>query len=77
MSPPQPATPQAIPTPGLDCPQCRQRIQVSIKALLGSASIQCQGCGLELFIDREASDKAIQALRVYHEALKKAELMKK
>jgi hypothetical protein len=32
---------------------------------------------LELSIDWEASDQAIQALRVYHEALKKAEAMKK
>ena len=77
MSRSKPAVPQGKPAPGLDCPRCEQRIDVSVQALLGAAPIKCKGCGLELSIDWEASDQAIQALRVYHEALKKAEAMKK
>jgi DNA-directed RNA polymerase subunit RPC12/RpoP len=53
------------PPPGMPCPNCRSRIEFSIQTLIISPSIRCPSCGLELTVDPEGSEAALDALRRY------------
>ena len=48
--------------PGIQCPICGNLIPVSVHQLLFARSLQCPICGLNLFIDKKKSDKALQFL---------------
>lgn len=60
-------------SPGLICPQCGFRIQVTIEMLLNNPSICCTSCGLELSIDRDKSKPALNSLKAIYEDIKEAE----
>lgn len=62
--------------PGLECPQCGFRIQVTIEALLKNLAVCCSSCGLGLSIDREKSKPAIDALDNLHKSIEKVERIK-
>ena len=62
--------------PGLECPQCGFRIQVTIETLLKDLAVSCSSCGLELSIDQEKSKPAIDALEDLHKSIKKVEGIK-
>lgn len=57
--------------PGLICPQCGFRIQVTIELLLNNPSIRCGSCGLLLDIDQEKSKAALTALQNAYQHIKK------
>jgi len=59
-------------TPGLSCPVCRHRIIVSIENLLSGEAIQCPSCGLELTVDNEKSEAALDALNKLQSGLNQA-----
>lgn len=59
--------------PGLPCPQCGYRIQVTMPMLLSNRAIYCTGCGLELVIDREESAASLELLRKLQEGIEEAE----
>lgn len=63
------ARPEATPVveisrqPGLTCPECATRIQVSISMLLSHQPVVCPACGLVLELDVHQSEGALNALR--------------
>ena len=59
-------------TPSLSCPVCRHRIIVSIENLLSGQAIQCPSCGLELTVDNEKSEAALDALNKLQSGLNQA-----
>lgn len=78
------ATPDPIPArlsatiaaqPGLTCPRCRHRIQVTIPALLGGQPIICPQCLFALNVDAGRSSEALGALKKLQGALERAEAM--
>jgi len=62
-------------SPGLICPQCGFRIQVTIEMLLNNLSICCTSCGLELSIDKEKSKPALNSLKEVFKDIKKIETL--
>lgn len=50
---------------GMPCPECKTPIVVAPATLLGAQSISCQGCGLQLHIDKEQSAHTLKALSQY------------
>ena len=62
--------------PGLACPQCGFRIQVTIEALLKNLTVSCSSCGLALSIDQEKSKPAINALEDLYNSIEKVERIK-
>ncbi len=63
-------------TPGLSCPVCNHRITVSIENLLSGQEIQCPSCGLELTVDNEKSEAALDALSKLQSGLNQASKIK-
>ncbi|MDG1276051.1 MAG: hypothetical protein P8O16_02140 [Algoriphagus sp.] len=63
-------------TPGLSCPVCSHRIIVSIDNLLSGQAIQCPSCGLELTVDNEKSEAALDALNKLQSGLDQASKIK-
>jgi DNA-directed RNA polymerase subunit RPC12/RpoP len=63
-------------TPGLSCPVCSHRIIVSIENLLSGQDIQCPSCGLELTVDKDKSDGALDALNKLQSGLNQASKIK-
>ncbi len=63
--------------PGLDCPQCGFRIQVSIPMLLSGEPIICPSCGLKLSVDQEKSRTCLYELRKVNDAVQKVEEVKR
>lgn len=59
--------------PGLDCPQCHCRIQISIGMLISAEPIQCPACGLVLKVDKEQSKGCLTELNKLSDTMKKAE----
>ena len=55
--------------PGLTCPRCAFRIQITIPALLSGHPIHCTQCLLRLNVDVERSREALQALEKLQTAL--------
>jgi DNA-directed RNA polymerase subunit RPC12/RpoP len=61
--------------PGIQCPRCQHRIEVSIPVLLSGMPIYCQNCSLELTINREKSADSIDAMNKLHNNFEKASEM--
>lgn len=57
--------------PGLNCPQCGQFIPTSISELLSANGLKCPYCGLELTINRQESQQAMDILKEVDQASKK------
>lgn len=57
---------------GMSCPVCNGFIPISMYQILES-SIFCPSCGLRLDINKNASSKAIEALKKVEKAQKEAE----
>lgn len=60
-------------TPGMNCPRCRNFISTSIDELLSADYLRCPTCNLQLNIDRNNSQKALNTLRKVGEAQKLVE----
>jgi DNA-directed RNA polymerase subunit RPC12/RpoP len=63
-------------TPGLKCPECGTRMIVSIQNLINLEPVHCPGCGLELTIDAESSQSALESLRKLQSGLDEAARVK-
>ena len=59
-------------TPGLTCPECGYRIQVSIPMLLSGQPIVCAACSLVLHVEQEKSAAALGALKQLDVSLNQA-----
>lgn len=58
---------------GFPCPKCAHTIQVPTEILLGFRDrLFCSGCGLELTINRENSQEALEQYKHLHETIEKA-----
>ncbi|HYE50571.1 MAG TPA: hypothetical protein VEB20_13340 [Azospirillaceae bacterium] len=57
---------------GIACPGCRTPIKVTMEDLLFGGGVACHACGLELTLNREGSQEALEALREYHGKLQEA-----
>ena len=53
--------------PGLICPQCNNKIQVSIPMLLSGQSFHCNKCFLQISIDKDKSSDSLIALNKLQE----------
>ncbi|TDQ17516.1 hypothetical protein DFQ04_2170 [Algoriphagus boseongensis] len=62
--------------PGLNCPECSTRLVVSIQNLVNLDPVMCPNCGLELMIDVEKSQSAIDSLRKLQSGLDEASRVK-
>lgn len=59
-------------TPGINCPECKTRLVVSIQHLIQYQPVVCYNCGLELMIDQDKSKAAIESLRKLQSGLDNA-----
>jgi DNA-directed RNA polymerase subunit RPC12/RpoP len=59
-------------TPGINCPECKTRLVVSIQHLIQYQPVVCYNCGLELMIDQDKSQAAIESLRKLQSGLDQA-----
>lgn len=59
--------------PGLVCPQCSHKIQVSIDMLLSGAPIECPSCQLKLNVNKEESP-VLDRLKKLDEKIKDSQL---
>jgi len=62
--------------PGLLCPQCNFKIQISIEMLVNNQPIICPNCFLKLSVDNQQSAETLNALKQLNETIKKAEQIK-
>lgn len=63
-------------TPGIKCPECGSRIVVSIQNLIALEPVNCPSCGLELTIDLDKSQSALESLRKLQAGLDQAAKVK-
>lgn len=63
----QPANPASQ---GMKCPVCSEFISISIYQLLHEGSVTCPHCGLTMTINKQQSQKALDALKKVEEATK-------
>ncbi|MDH4240402.1 MAG: hypothetical protein OEW48_12640 [Phycisphaerae bacterium] len=63
--------------PGLNCPQCKFKMRLSMGALLGGKPIVCPACGLSLTVDRERSKGCLNELKKVNDAIQKVEEAKR
>ncbi|TND09900.1 MAG: hypothetical protein FD123_828 [Bacteroidetes bacterium] len=61
--------------PGLICPRCRFRIQITIPQLLSGKPVYCTNCLLELQIDIGSSKESLDALQKLQSDFEKANAM--
>lgn len=54
--------------PGMPCPNCKAPIVIDAVVLLSAAPIECAACGLELKVNTEKSEDALNALSTYMNA---------
>lgn len=59
--------------PGLICPQCAFRIQITIPMLLSGQPIYCTQCFLEFRVDNQKSQESLSALHKLQSDFQKAE----
>lgn len=57
---------------GFACPECSNRIHVNYFNMITTGMISCQVCGLELHLNREKSQKALQAVDTAMQGIDKA-----
>ena len=62
--------------PGVPCPQCKNRIPVSIPILLAHSAIFCNNCGIKLTIDKENSQDGLEQLEKLHKAMENVQKVK-
>jgi hypothetical protein len=62
--------------PGLECPNCKQLIKISIQSLLSGLPIPCPHCGLELSVDKNKSKETLEILSEVQIAIDKIEQAK-
>ena len=55
-------------TSGIECPNCKGFIPISMMQIITASSIFCPACGLRLDLDNAKSQKAIEALKRLEEA---------
>ena len=60
---------------GLVCPQCQNKIPVSILNLLQDSAIMCPYCNLELKIDQQQSQGSLSKLKNFYGKYQEAEKM--
>ncbi len=60
------------PQPGIPCPKCGYKIQVSIPLLLSGESVTCPSCLLQLNVDKNKSSESLAALNKLQEGMEKA-----
>ncbi|MDF2156881.1 hypothetical protein [Algoriphagus sp. CAU 1675] len=58
--------------PGINCPECKTRLTVSIQNLINYEPVICHNCGLELIVDEEKSRSSIESLRKLQHGLDEA-----
>ncbi|MCQ2231106.1 MAG: hypothetical protein MJZ30_04550 [Paludibacteraceae bacterium] len=63
-------TPSSNKTPGMNCPQCGTFIPTTIAELLTATGITCPHCRLQLTINRNESQRAMDILRKVDNASK-------
>ncbi|MDH5366706.1 MAG: hypothetical protein OEW67_06950 [Cyclobacteriaceae bacterium] len=63
-------------TPGLTCPQCSYRMDISIAMLLAGEPIVCTACGLSLTVEKEKSEACLTELKKVNEAIENVEVIK-
>lgn len=79
---PPPLKPEITPsveitkTPGLNCPECRTRMVVSIQNLVNLDPLICPNCRLELTVDSEKSQSALESLKKLQSGLDEAAKVK-
>ncbi|MEY4581904.1 MAG: hypothetical protein RL701_6607 [Pseudomonadota bacterium] len=61
-------------SPGLTCPQCGHRIQITIDLILGG-HVVCPSCFLQLSVERDQSREALAALERLNYQLNQARKM--
>ena len=61
------------PSPGIPCPRCNFRIEMSVQSLLFQASFQCPKCLLTLSMDRNQSQSALGLLQKVHKQMENIE----
>lgn len=54
--------------PGLQCPNCKQFIPVTLPMLL-SGTLFCIGCGLELSVDQDKSKEGMEKVRALWQSM--------
>lgn len=59
-------------SPGINCPECATRLVVSIQHLISLEPVICPSCGLELQIDAQKSQGALESLRKLQSGLNQA-----
>jgi hypothetical protein len=59
--------------PGLTCPECGYRIQVSIPMLISGQPLVCTGCSLVLHVEQDRSAAALNALKQLNVSLNQAQ----
>jgi len=64
-------------TPGLKCPECGYRIQVSIPMLLSGQPLVCAQCSLVLHVEQEKSAAVLGALKQLDVSLNQAQQKQK
>lgn len=57
----------------IQCPVCKTSIPASISELLIAGGLTCPSCGLQLSMDRNQSQKALDALKKVEEAQKRVD----
>jgi transcription elongation factor Elf1 len=63
--------------PGLQCPQCKNLIRLTIEDLLSRDRFFCGCCGLELKLDRSRSKRSLDLMAKVHEAMESVDKVKK
>lgn len=63
--------------PGVGCPRCGTFIPTTIVQLLMSSSLRCPRCLLELRMDRQASNEALDVLKKVQDAQEKVQKVSK
>ncbi len=59
-------------SPGINCPECATRLVVSIQHLISLEPVVCPSCGLELQIDEQKSQGALDSLKKLQTGLNQA-----
>ncbi len=64
------------PVKGLPCPECGVVIAMTLDRLLSPRPLVCPGCCLEIQINREKSEKSLDAVRKIKDAIQNLEAVK-
>ena len=62
---------------GVPCPGCRRTIEVTLQDLLRQTTFRCDGCGLQLTLDRGRSRASLDAVIPLQAAINELNAIKK